>query len=123
MVRSVLVKLSPVQKRNGFLQQSYLFKLWSSFGLTRHVGVKYRRIVQQKQFSHPEDEGSPFLRNVGTFYYYRWQKPQIRSLSVQQPPQKPKNKYKVIYASVPLILNDFYIQTYIYIYFLTETPF
>jgi len=61
MVKSILVKLSPVQKTKGFLQQSYLFKLWSSFGLTHRVGVECPRIVHQKQFNHPEDEGSPFF--------------------------------------------------------------
>lgn len=109
MVKSDLVKLSPVQKRKGFLQQSYLFKWWSSFRLTHRIGAECPRIVHQKQFSHPEDEGSPFLRNVGTFYHYRGQKHKIRSPSVDQPLQKPKNMYKVIYTYVPCILNDFYI--------------
>jgi hypothetical protein len=112
MVKSVLAKLSPVQKRSGFLQQSSLIKWWSSFGLMHRVGVECPRIVHQKQFSHPEDEGSPLLRNVGTFYHYRWQKPEIRWPSVQQPPQKPKIMYKIIYVYVLFILNDFYIRTY-----------
>src|SRR5215510_9599726 len=111
MVKSVHIKLSPVQKRKGFLQQSYLFKLWSSFGLTHRVGVKCPIIVHQKQFSHPEDEDSPFLRIVGTFFHCRGQKPKMSSPSVQQPPQKPKNLYEVIYIYVPFILNDIYIRT------------
>jgi hypothetical protein len=66
----------------------------------------------QKQFSRPEEEGSPFLLTDGTFYHYRGQKPKMRSPPVQQPPQKPKNMDKVIYAYVPFIFNYLFICTY-----------
>ena len=118
MVKSVLVKMSPVQKRNGFLQQSYLLKWWSSFGWTHRVGVECPRIVHQKKFSHPEDEGSPFLWNVEYFTTTGGRKPKCDHHLFTQPPQKPKNSTKI---SMLIFLSSLMTSTYVHIW--TETPF